>query len=175
MNKKYQVIYCDPPWKYEFPVSNSRKIENKYPTMTLNELMLIKIPSDENCILFMWTTAPKLKESIDLMYAWGFEYRTHAIWDKCALGMGYYFRISHELLMVGLKGKIPCPLPTQRISSVIKIKKREHSRKPDYIRTLIGEWYKDFNKIELFSRHKFEGWDSWGNEVPDHTQMLLTK
>src|SRR3990170_4080212 len=99
--KQYDIIYADPPWRYEHPISNSRRIENQYPTMSLNEIKALNIPTKDNSVLFLWATAPKLEESLEVVKAWGFTYRTHLIWDKRTIGMGYWFRNQHELLLVG--------------------------------------------------------------------------
>ena len=169
--QKYEVIYADPPWKYDFVKSKSRKIENKYPTMDLEEIKNLQVPSEDNCILFMWATAPKLEEAFEVINAWGFKYKTCAVWDKESIGMGYWFRGQHEILLVATKGKMsPPPNP---ISSIIKNKRREHSRKPDFIRTLISTWYPNETKIEMFSRSHFEGWNVFGNQIPEYTQKIL--
>ena len=171
--KKYQLIYADPPWRYDYSQSKSRKIENKYPTMSLDEIKSLDIPSDDNCVLYLWATAPKLREAFEVMDAWGFEYKTHAIWDKELVGMGYWFRGRHELLLVGVKGKFSPPFQSDRIASVIKIKRQRHSKKPDEIRNIIASWFPNVSKIELFARQCFEGWDAWGNEVPKEEQKIL--
>lgn len=171
--KLYQVIYADPPWRYEFPISLSRKIENQYPTMSLEEIGSMKIPSEKDSVLFMWSTAPKLEESLQIMKLWGFVYRSHAIWDKDKLGMGYWFRISHEILLVGLKGKFKCPEPSMRIKSIFKQKIRRHSSKPYLVKELIEKWYPEASKIELFSRHKSIGWDVFGNDENKDLVLLL--
>ena len=172
-NKKYQIIYADPPWQYDFSKDNSDRIEEHYPTMLLEEIKNLNVPSDINCVLFLWATAPKLIEALEVIKAWGFQYKTHAIWDKKWIGMGYWFRGQHELLLVGVKGEIHPPKQTELISSIFREKRTEHSKKPAYIRTLISKWYPNASKIELFSRQRFEGWDVWGNEAPKDTQMLL--
>jgi len=165
----FDIIYADPPWKYDFSETASREIEKNYPTMDLDKLK-DKLKEDkfkvaDNAVLFMWATAPKLREALELMDAWGFEYKTHAIWDKQKIGMGYWFRGQHELLIVGVKGEFSPPEQEDRVSSVISIKRTKHSKKPDEIRDLISKWYPMHNKIELFAREKHEGWDVWGNEV----------
>jgi N6-adenosine-specific RNA methylase IME4 len=172
-DKKYSIIYADPPWRYEHPISDSRKIENQYPTMSLEEIKNIVPPADSNCALFMWVTAPKVGEAIEIINAWGFVYRTCAVWDKLEIGMGYWFRNQHELLFVAVKGKISPPDPSERISSLLKFKIKEHSKKPKEIRSYLSKWYPERSKIELFSRDKIEGWDCWGNEIPDSEQKLL--
>ena len=163
--KKYQVIYADPPWRYSFSKSKSRKIENQYPTMTVDDICNMELPSDDNAVLYLWATSPKLLEAIKVMEAWGFKYKTHAIWDKEKIGMGYWFRGQHELLMVGVKGQFSPPSSTLRISSVIKEKRGKHSKKPDKIREYISKWYPNANKLELFARNTSKGWDVFGNEV----------
>ena len=175
-NKKYQVIYADPAWKYDFAKTNNRKIENQYPTMEIEEIKKLPINqiADTNCVLYLWATAPKLIEALEVVKAWGFEYKTHAIWDKEIIGMGYWFRGQHELLIVATKGKISPPQSDVRKSSIIKYRRTKHSKKPDEIRKLISLWFPKENKIELFARQKFEGWDAWGLEVPKHTENLLS-
>jgi N6-adenosine-specific RNA methylase IME4 len=163
--KKYQVIYADPPWRYSFSSTSNREIENHYPTMSLGDIMALKVPADDNCVLYMWATAPKLIEAIKVIDAWGFTYKTHAIWDKRKIGMGYWFRGQHELLMVGVKGKVSPPEQSLRISSVINEQRGIHSKKPDKVRDLISSWFPTSERIELFARDVVTGWDSWGNEI----------
>lgn len=165
--KKYQIIYADPPWRYDFSNTKNRKIENHYPTMDLSEIkdLFWYLPIDKNAVLYLWATAPKLKEALEVMEAWGFEYKTQAIWDKEIIGMGYWFRGQHEILLVGVKGKFPPPEPSKRVGSVFKIRRGKHSEKPEYVRELISNAFPSHNKLELFAREKTEGWDVWGNEV----------
>ena len=165
-NKKYQVIYADPPWRYEHLAfgSKSRAIESHYPTMLVENIKKIKIPCTENSVLFLWATAPKLKEGIEVMEAWGFHYRTCMIWNKVKMGIGYWFRNQHELLLVGLKGKFSPPKPKERIRSIFVETRGIHSEKPHRIRELIKNWFPETKRLELFARHKADGWDSWGNE-----------
>lgn len=165
-SKTYPVIYADPPWRYDYAESDSRQIENHYPTMDLNDICALPVSeiSTKDSILFMWTTSPKLLESFDVISSWGFTYRTCAIWDKKKIGMGYYFRQQHEILIVATKGEIPAPPVSSRISSVISIDRSNHSAKPDEFYEIIENMYPDLPKIELFSRNKRDGWESWGNQ-----------
>lgn len=165
--KKYQVIYADPPWRYSFSQSNCRKVENQYFTMELADIknLPVKEMSEKNSVLYLWATAPKLLESLEVMEAWGFEYKSHSVWDKEIIGMGYWWRGRHELLLVGIKGKFSPPNPDKRDPSVYREKRSKHSKKPDYFRDKISQYYPNLSKIELFSRKRVEGWDCWGNEV----------
>jgi len=168
---KYQIIYADPPWRYNFSRDNHRKIENHYTTMTLEEIKNLKIPSDKNAVLYLWATAPKLQEALDVMKAWGFKYKTQAIWDKELIGMGYWFRGQHEIILVGTKGKFSPPPTDCREPSVYQERRTLHSKKPDYYRNLITKAFPTKTKIELFAREKVDGWDSWGNEVESDIEL----
>jgi len=165
LKDKYSVILCDVPWSYEFSKDNSDSIDYHYPTMTLQEIKDLKIPSADNAVIFFWATAPKLKEALEVLGAWGFEYKTCAVWDKEWIGMGYWFRGQHELLLVGVKGSFSPPPEECRFSSVIREKRREHSRKPDKVYEMIETMFPQEKKLELFARNKRPGWMVWGNEV----------
>jgi len=160
---EYSLIYADPPWRYDYTKAESRAIENQYPTMTLDEICELDIPASNDCVLFMWATSPKLQESFDVLRAWGFTYKTCAVWDKEIIGMGYYFRQQHELLLVATKGQPGTPDESARISSVIKSRREKHSKKPDLVYEVLEGMYPDMNKIELFARNERSGWDGWGN------------
>lgn len=164
---RFPVLYVDPPWRYDFAADDADVIENHYPTMTLDEICALPV-SDvalEDCVLFLWTTSPKLEESFRVLNAWGFTYRTCAVWDKQWIGPGYYFRQRHELLLVATKGTLPVPSPSNRPDSVFTEKRTAHSRKPEVAYRLIESMYPELPKLELFSRESREGWDSWGNEA----------
>ena len=163
--KLYDVIYADPAWRYDFSKSDSRQIENQYPTMTVEEICALKIPAKKNAVLYMWATAPKLLEAIKVIEAWGFEYKTHGIWDKEIMGMGYWFRGQHELLMVAVRGKFSPPEQALRISSVIRERRSKHSKKPIAVRDMIAKWYPNADRLEMFARSSGENWDVWGNQV----------
>jgi len=162
---KYEVILADPPWKYDFSKDSTDSIEYHYPTMILEEIKNLKVPSADNAVLFLWATAPKLKEALEVMESWGFKYKTCAVWDKEWIGMGYWFRGQHELLLVGIKGKFSPPPEKRRFSSVIREKRREHSRKPEKVYEIIEAMFPQNTKLELFARNKREGWEAWGNEI----------
>lgn len=162
----FNVIYADPPWRYEHVKTESRAIENQYPTMSLDEICALpvaKVAADD-CILFMWATSPKLEESMRVLSAWGFTYRTCAVWDKQKIGMGYYFRQQHELLLVASKGNLPVPLPENRPSSVFSVVRGEHSAKPHEFYKVIEQMYPEYPKAEFFCRSPQEGWFVWGNQ-----------
>ena len=164
--ERYPVIYLDPPWRYEHAESESRAIENQYPTMSLEEIKamdMTKVAFDD-CVMFMWATSPKLAEAFEVLEAWGFSYRTCAVWDKQKIGMGYYFRQQHELLLIAVKGQPPTPAPADRPSSVFSYPRGNHSAKPHEVYEIIEAMYPTLPKIEMFCRTPREGWGVWGNQ-----------
>jgi len=165
---KYPVIYADPPWRYENPPmgASNRSIENHYPTMSLEEICALPVPDivTEDAILYMWATAPKLAECMQVLTAWGFEYRTNFVWIKDRIGMGYHARSQHEILLVAKRGSIPPPAVADRVSSVVAADRGEHSAKPAVFYDLIESFYPTLPKIELFCRSPRAGWAVWGNQ-----------
>lgn len=162
---QYDLIYADPPWRYSFSKSNSRKVENQYPTMTVEEICSLDVPVAKDCVLYLWATAPKLLEALEVMKAWGFTYKTQAVWDKGKIGMGYWFRGRHEMLLVGVRGKVSPPEQALRVASVFNFDRSKHSKKPVEIRELIESWFPDKKKLEMFCRSAAPGWAVFGNEV----------
>lgn len=164
--ERYPVIYLDPPWRYDYAESDTRAIENQYPTMSLEEIKamdMTKVAFDD-CVMFMWATSPKLADAFEVLDAWGFSYRTCAVWDKQKIGMGYYFRQQHELLLVAVKGQPPTPAPADRPSSVFSYPRGQHSAKPHEVYEIIEAMYPTLPKIEMFCRTPREGWGVWGNQ-----------
>jgi N6-adenosine-specific RNA methylase IME4 len=170
---RFHLIYADPPWQYEHIETESRAIENQYPTMTLEAICGRVPPAADDAVLFLWATSPKLLEAMRVIEAWGFVYRTCAVWDKETIGMGYYFRQQHELLLVGARGALPVPDPRARVSSVIRERRGRHSEKPVRVYDLLETMYPSFTareRIELFSRGDRPGWTHDSNEP--HTVAL---
>jgi N6-adenosine-specific RNA methylase IME4 len=173
-DRRYAVLCADPPWHFEVYNEESgveRAAGNYYPTMSLDEICALPVLSlaAPDAILFMWTTAPHLQESFQVLAAWGFEYKTNAVWVKDKIGLGYFVRNQHELLLVATRGDMPSPSPANRPPSVISAPRREHSRKPDEAYALIEAMYPALPKLELFARQRRPGWDVWGNETDKFT------
>jgi len=162
---QFNVIYADPPWKYGFTMTYSRDITNHYPVMELEEIKNLKIPSAKDSILLLWTTVTKLEESIEVLNAWGFTYKTHMIWVKDKIGMGYWFRGKHELLLLGIKGNFKTPDSSVLKPSVLEAPRKEHSAKPHEVYEIIESYFPNGKYLELFSRNKRDNWVMWGNEV----------
>jgi N6-adenosine-specific RNA methylase IME4/ParB-like chromosome segregation protein Spo0J len=169
-DRRYAVLYADPPWHFEVYNEESgveRAAGNHYSTMSLDEICALPVLdlATDAAVLFMWTTAPHLQESFQVLAAWGFEYKTNIVWVKDKIGLGYFVRNQHELLLVATRGDMPSPSPANRPPSVISAPRREHSRKPDEAYALIEAMYPTLPKVELFARQRRPGWDVWGNET----------
>lgn len=162
---RYGVVYADPPWRYEHVKTESRAIENNYPTMTLEEIKALPVPAADDSVLFMWSTSPKLAEAMEVITAWGYTYRSCMVWDKELIGMGYYWRQQHELLLLAIRGSPGTPDESARMPSIFRARRGEHSVKPLKMYELIERMYPDMPRIELFARNPHEGWATWGNEV----------
>ena len=163
--EKFNLIYVDPPWKYNFSQTNERSIETHYPNLNLEQIKNMKVPASNNSVLLLWATAPKLREAFEVIDSWGFEYKTCAIWDKEIIGMGYWFRGQHEILLLATKGKVSPPIPKNRFSSILKSRRNKHSKKPEEFYKIIETMFPNFKYLELFARNKKEKWYSWGNEI----------
>ncbi len=184
--KKYKIIYADPPWSYNSTSKNgtSRGVAEKYyNTMTLDDVknLPIKNIADDNSLLFMWITFPHLHEMNDILNAWGFTYKTVAFtWVKIykhtrnpILACGYWTRSNAEICVLATKGKDYPRRISAKVSQIIISEKGKHSQKPDEVRKRIIKLMGDLPRIELFAREKVEGWDAWGDEVPNEEQRLL--
>lgn len=163
--RKYAVIYADPPWRYDFSATDARAIENQYPTMDAAEIARLEVPAADDAVLFMWATNPKLTQAFEVLEGWGFDYVTNMVWVKDRIGMGYYARSRHELLLIAKRGKLAVPEPSNRPDSVIEAERTKHSAKPDLVYELLDGMYPGLPKVELFCRTPRDGWDAWGNEV----------
>lgn len=144
-----------------------------YKTMSLQDIcnLPVKKIADNNCILFMWVTLPKLNQFMDVIKSWGFEYKSTAfVWVKknkisnsFFMGLGRWTRANPEICVLATKGKISRRSNKVRQLQIFPIE--QHSKKPDEFRNLIIELCGDLPRIELFARQKTPGWDAWGNEV----------
>jgi N6-adenosine-specific RNA methylase IME4 len=171
-DKKYNIIYADPAWSYTGNMMNSSATDH-YKTMSLQDIcnLPVKKIADNNCILFMWVTLPKLNQFMNVIESWGFEYKSTAfVWvkknkisDSFFMGLGRWTRANPEICVLATKGKISRRSNKVRQLQIFPIE--QHSKKPDEFRNLILELCGDLPRIELFARQKVDGWDCWGNEV----------
>lgn len=177
-NKKYSIIYADPPWGYKNAPSKNGTSRGfagyHYGLMSLKDLSALPIQSisTDNAVLLMWTTAPMIEKALELIKKWGFTYRTFGfVWVKKNKkantnfwGCGYYTRSNVEVVLLATKGKT-LERYSHRVHQIIENPVEQHSKKPDITRDKIKELFGDIPSIELFARQHSNGWDCWGNEV----------
>lgn len=167
----YRVILADPPWA--FSGGGARAAKTHYSTMPLAEIRALPVGhlAGRDCALFLWVTDPLLDVGIETLKAWGFVYVTRAFeWAKRSprdtgwhLGNGYYTRSNPESCLLGMTGSLGLP-KSRAVRQLIVEPVRQHSRKPDRIRSDIEQLF-DGPWCELFARSTRPGWDCWGNEV----------
>ncbi|MBP2229643.1 N6-adenosine-specific RNA methylase IME4 [Azospirillum agricola] len=167
----YGVILADPPWKFKtWGALNGKACP--YDTMTLDDIRALPVGqlAARDCMLVMWTTAPFLPLSLEVLRAWGFSYSTMGSWAKLtaegapAIGTGYYWRSSSEPWLIGTRGS-PGRWRGLALPNSIIAPRREHSRKPPRLHADLESAYPERRKCELFARAPRNGWDVWGNET----------
>lgn len=173
-DKKYNIIYADPPWKYNNQKNNDPKMGGiTYKVMELEDIKNLPIQqiADKDCVLLMWVTMPKLIEGLEVIKAWGFNYITCAFtWVKqnpsgngIYSGLGHWTNGNAELCLFAKKGTPK--RKARNVKQIILSPRRRHSQKPDETRDRIVNLLGDLPRIELFARQHSDGWDCWGNEV----------
>ena len=162
---KYPTVYADPPWRYA-NVSSRAAAENHYTTMSLEEICNEPVKSlvAEIAHLHLWTTNAFLREAFDVIDAWGFRYKSCLVWVKPQLGMGNYWRVSHEYLLLGVRGSLP--FTDHTCQSWLLERRSIHSRKPSRVRQLI-EQVSPGPYLELYGREEIPNsqWTVYGNQV----------
>lgn len=173
--KQYSIIYADPPWSFKTwsDRGKQKSPDNHYSCMSMADIKSLPVGdiAAKDSLLFMWVTDPLLDVQIETMKAWGFAYKTVAFtWVKLNkkgvglfTGLGYYTRSNPEMVLLGRRGKPPKP-KLRSVHQVVMAPVREHSRKPDEVRSRIAAMY-DGPRLEMFARTSVPGWDVFGNEV----------
>lgn len=188
-NKKFSVIYADPPWKYSNTGVNGAACKH-YPTLTTAQICSLDVASiaEDNAALFLWATWPNLDQAFKVMESWSFTYKTCGFvwvkmkktWNKVAgqthqamsvdqlsgateFGPGFYVRANSEVCLIGIRGSMR---PSNRsIRQIIFAPRGQHSAKPPEARRRIELLYPNATRIELFARERAANWDGWGDEM----------
>jgi len=173
--RKYGVIYADPPWSFRnwSAKGTGRNAVSHYDCLDFPALARLPVSelAADDCVLFLWATDPLLPRALELIEAWGFEYKTVGFYwvksnsakDGFFTGLGYWTRANPEQCLLATRGK-----PKRRAKDVRRLvidRRREHSRKPDEIPGWIVDLYGDRPRLEMFARTQRPGWDAWGNET----------
>jgi N6-adenosine-specific RNA methylase IME4 len=161
--QKFGTIYADPPWPYGNQATRA-STDNHYPTMTLADIAALPVSqlTTEQAHLHLWTTNGFLFESKAIIEAWGFEYKSCLVWIKPQMGIGNYWRVSHEFLLLGVKGALT--FSEHNEMSWLQHDRVGHSRKPEQVRRII-ERVSPGPYLELFGRRTADNWTVWGNQI----------
>lgn len=162
---RYQVIVSDPPWKYDTRAEDtSHRGKNQYPDMTTEEICALPVGAlaQKDCVLWLWTTNAFMRDAYACLDAWGFAEKTILTWDKELMGLGDWLRNVTEHCILAVRGKPIVSLTNQ--TTMIREKRREHSRKPIAFYELVEKLCPG-SKLEMFSRTPREGWAAWGAEA----------
>ena len=180
-DKKYGVIYADPPWKFsskELQLYGGKRftpIDKHYKTQSKDWIKSLPVSdiADSDCALFMWVTDAHLKEGIETMEAWGFKYVTIAfVWKKLhkkslktVANLGAWTMKNCEICLFATKGSMLKHKKKNNVYQLIESERTLHSKKPEEARQRIEEIFGDLPRIELFAREHVSGWDCWGDQV----------
>ncbi|MDX2080459.1 MAG: MT-A70 family methyltransferase [Terrimicrobiaceae bacterium] len=181
---KFGTILADPPWRFQNStgkVAPEHKRLSRYGTMSLDEIKELPVAmfAADTAHLYLWVPNALLPEGLDVMAAWGFQYKANIVWHKIrkdggpdGRGVGFYFRNVTELVLFGTRGKNARTLaPGRSQVNFLATQKREHSRKPEEIFPII-EACSPGPRFELFAREKRKGWTVWGNQAPDKEEVF---
>lgn len=178
-NKGYKAILADPPWRFTNrtgKVAPEHKRLNRYGTLSLEEIMEIPVSlaAADSSHLYLWVPNALLQEGLEVMKAWGFQYKSNIIWHKVrkdggpdGRGVGFYFRNTTEIVLFGIRGSMRTLAPGRSQVNIIRTQKQEHSRKPDELYELI-ERCSPGPFLEIFARGRRKGWDVFGNQAEDY-------
>ncbi len=176
-SNRFGTILADPPWRFENrtgKMAPEHRRLSRYGTLTLAEICALPVASvvAEPAHLYLWVPNALVPDGIEVLRAWGFQYKTNIIWHKTrkdgqsdGRGVGFYFRNVTEMLLFGVRGKNARTFDAgRRQTNLIAARKREHSRKPDETYHII-EACSPGPFLELFGRGVRPGWVAWGNEA----------
>jgi N6-adenosine-specific RNA methylase IME4 len=163
----YGALVVDPPWRYGNAATRGAA-EDHYRTMSLSELLKLPdtcppLAESVDSHLYLWTTAGMLLEAFDVLHAWGYTYKTNLVWVKPQIGMGNYFRVSHEHILFGVRGSAG-RTRDKALRSWFEAPRERHSRKPLAFYDLV-EKASPGPYVDVFARDRRFGWDVWGNEA----------
>jgi N6-adenosine-specific RNA methylase IME4 len=175
--RQFGTILADPPWQFQNrtgKIAPEHRRLSRYDTMTLDDIKALPVAEAAAPVahLYLWVPNALLPEGLQVMAAWGFNYKSNIVWHKIrkdggsdGRGVGFYFRNVTELLLFGVRGKNARTLPPgRRQVNLLSTRKREHSRKPDEIYPII-EACSSGPRIELFARGQRKGWSVWGDQA----------
>lgn len=170
--RKFSTIYADPPWQYQ-NIASRGAAENHYPTMSVDEICAEPVSRlvDDDAHLHLWTTNGFLREAFTVLEAWGFTFKSCLVWVKNEMGMGNYWRVSHEFLLLGVRGNLT--FSDRKQQSWIQAPRTIHSRKPGIVRATI-EKVSPGPYLEMYGRERLldSQWTVYGNAIDTSNKLF---
>jgi N6-adenosine-specific RNA methylase IME4 len=176
VNGGFRTVLADPPWRFANrtgKVAPEHRRLDRYSTLPVEEICDLGVNGivAEEAHMYLWVPNALVPEGLRVMDAWGFRYVSNLVWAKRrkdggpdGRGVGFYFRNVTELILFGVRGCLRTLRPARSQVNMIETQKREHSRKPDEQYDLI-EACSPGPYLELFARHRRDGWTAWGDEA----------
>lgn len=175
--RRFSTLLADPPWQFQNrtgKIAPEHRRLNRYNTLRLDDIKSLPISPllRDTAHCYLWVPNAMLPDGIEVLRAWGFNYKSNIVWHKVrkdggpdGRGVGFYFRNTTELILFGVRGANARTLaPGRRQVNIIKTRKREHSRKPDELYPII-EGCSPGPYLELFARGPRKGWAVWGHQA----------
>jgi N6-adenosine-specific RNA methylase IME4 len=177
VGRQYRGILIDPPWLFDRTPGKAGGSDPYYSALSLPDIERLPIGrlATDDAFVFLWSSAALLEDAIGIMRKWGFPYKTNLTWDKLSdPGGGYYYRMIHEHLLLGLAPNAPRHFNDRSIESMLRVKRPgKHSEKPAEVHDIVQRAI-DGPYLELFGRAHVPGWDVFGNQLAprkDHIQL----
>lgn len=178
--RRFRTILADPPWRFQNrtgKMAPEHRRLSRYDTLDLDAIKHIPVAeaADDPAHLYLWVPNALLPEGLDVMAAWGFNYKSNIVWHKIrkdggsdGRGVGFYFRNVTELVLFGTRGRNARTESAGRTQvNLLGTRKREHSRKPDELYDIIERCSRG-PRLELFGRGQRDGWITWGDQADDY-------
>jgi N6-adenosine-specific RNA methylase IME4 len=175
--QRFPTILADPPWRFTNrtgKMAPEHRRLSRYETMTTEEIASLPVSQVAAAVahLYLWVPNALLPWGLQVMDAWGFDYKSNLVWHKLRKDggsdgrrVGFYFRNVTEILLFGVRGKNARTLaPGRRQVNYMGSQKREHSKKPDEQYTII-ESCSPGPYLEVFARGARLGWTGWGDQA----------
>jgi len=155
---------ADPPWAFRDRGTPNRRLSRFYDTMALDEICQLPVErfALPDCVLLLWCPSAMVNDGLRVMEAWGFNYKTMAVWVKPRMGMGHYFRSSHELILLGTRGRPEVKFRSQPSWFFAPV--QDHSHKPEELYDIAERMFNG-PYLELFARRARPGWAAWGDQL----------
>lgn len=159
----FGTVIADPPWRLG---TGGAKRRLHYDTMPTEDIAAIPVSSSvsPDAHLWLWTTNPHLPEALEVVKAWGFQYKSLLTWDKELMGIGWWLRSQTEHCIFAVKSNKRRVTPGS-IRTLLRERRRKHSQKPDGLLKIVKQ-LSPAPYLYLFAREPIEGVTTMISDAP---------